>query len=62
MGKLTLFIPFNADNHRLQHATFATVDRHNGAAGRGGKHHAGIFFIFEERLPFNDAIVLLDQH
>jgi ribosome-binding ATPase YchF (GTP1/OBG family) len=32
MGKFTLFIAFNADNHRLQNAPFATVDRHNGAA------------------------------
>jgi hypothetical protein len=51
MGKFTLFIAFNADNHRLQNAAFATVDRHNGAARRGGEHHAGIFLSSKSACP-----------
>ena len=62
MGKLTLFIAFNADHHRLKDTALATIDRHNGAAGRSSEQHAGIFFILKERLPFDNAIALLNQH
>jgi hypothetical protein len=50
-GQFTLFIAFNADNHRLQNTAFATIDRHNGAAGRCGKHHAGIFLSSKSACP-----------
>ena len=62
MGKFTLVIALNADNHRLQNAPLATVDGHNGAARGGCEHHAGIFFVLKERLSFDNAIALLYQH
>ena len=61
-GKLTLFVAFNTDNHRLQDATFTAIDCHHGTARGGRKHNARIFFVLEERLSFNDAIAFLHQH
>ncbi len=58
----TLFITFDTDNDRLQHASFTTMDRHDFAAGWCGKQHAWRLFIFEQRLPFYDPIAFFDQH
>ena len=62
MGEFTLLVAFNADNHRLQNAPFATVDRHYGTARGCGEHHAGIFFVLKECLAFDNAIAFLYPH
>ena len=57
-----LLITFNFNHHRLQYSTLTTIDSTDFAAGRGGKQHARILFVFKQRLTFFNLIAFLHQH